>query len=101
MVVNDLSDFVAIAGDQLAIRHTAAYRDAVSGGYFGWPPGTLIVTSFGYLLSSVVTAAASWTTRGVGNTVQISASTTTGSVGDVVWVGGVGANQFQIISIVR
>jgi hypothetical protein len=74
---------------------------AVSGGYFGWLADTLIVTSFGYSLSIVVTAAASWTTPGVGNTVQISASTVTGSVGDVVWVGGVGANQFQIMSIVK
>jgi hypothetical protein len=73
----------------------------VSGGYFGWPPGKLIVTSSGYSLSSVVTAASAWITPGVGNTVQITASAVTGSVGDVVWVGGVGANQFQIISIVR
>jgi hypothetical protein len=74
---------------------------AVSGGYFGWSAGMPIVTSFGYSLSSVVTAASAWITPGVGNTVQITASAVTGSVGDVVWVGGVGANQFQIISIVR
>jgi hypothetical protein len=74
---------------------------AVSGGYFGWPADTLIVTSFGYSLSTVVTAAASWINPGIGNTVQVSASAVTGSVGDVVWVRGVRANQFQIISIVR
>ena len=74
---------------------------AVSGGYFGWSPGTLIVTSFTYSLSTVVTAATKWTTPGVGNTVQLNASRVTASVGDVVWVGGVGANQFQIISIAQ
>jgi hypothetical protein len=73
----------------------------VSGGYFAWPPDTLIMTSFAYSLSNVVTAASAWTTPGVGNKVQVSARTVTGSVGDVVWVGGVGANQFQIISIVK
>jgi hypothetical protein len=73
----------------------------VSGGDFGWSPGNLIVTSFVYSLSNVVTAAAKWTTPGVGNTVQVSASAVTASVGDVVWVGGVGANQFQIVSIAQ
>jgi hypothetical protein len=74
---------------------------AVSGGYFGWSAGTLIVTSFGYSLSNVITAASNWATPGIGNTVQVSASAVTGSVGDVVWVGGVGASQFQIVSIVK
>jgi hypothetical protein len=73
----------------------------VSGGYFGWSPGTLIVTSFSYSLSNVVTASANWTTPGVGDTVQVSASAVTANVGDVVWVGGVGASQFQIVSIVK
>ena len=72
---------------------------AVSGGYFGWSAGTLIVTGFGYTLTNVVTAASSWVTPGVGNTVQVSASAVTGNEGDVVWVGGVGVNQFQIRSI--
>lgn len=71
----------------------------VSGGYFGWSAGTLIVTGFGYTLTNVVTAASSWVTPGMGNTVQVSASAVTGIVGDVVWVGGVGVNQFQIRSI--
>lgn len=74
---------------------------AVSGGYFGWSAGTPIVTSFSYSLSNVVTAASGWVTPGVGSTVQVSASAVTGSVGDLVWVGGVGANQFQITSIVK
>ena len=64
-------------------------------------PGTLIVTSFTYSLSTVATAPTKWITPGVGNTVQLSASRVTASVGDVVWVGGVGANQFQIISIAQ
>ncbi len=74
---------------------------AVSGGYFGWSPGTLIVTSFTYSLSTVVTAATKWITPGVGNTVQLNANRVTATVGDVVWAGGVGANQFQIISIAQ
>ena len=73
----------------------------VSGGYFGWSAGTLITTSFGYSLTSVVTAAAAWVAPGVGNTVQVSASAVTGSVGDVVWVGGAGAGQFEITNIVK
>ena len=74
----------------------------VSGGYFGWSAGTLITTSFSYSLTSVVTAAAAWVAPGVGNTVQVSASGVTGSVGDVVWVGGgAGAGQFEITSIVK
>jgi hypothetical protein len=78
------------------IRFTVA-----SGGYFGWSPGTLIVTSFSYSLSNVVTAASRWVNPGVGNTVEMRASAVTASVGDVVWVGGVGANQFQITGIVK
>jgi hypothetical protein len=74
---------------------------AVTGGYYGWSPGTLITTSFSYSLTNVVTAATSWATPGVGNTVNVSASAVTGSVGDVVWVGGVGGSQFQIISIAK
>ena len=73
----------------------------VSGGYFGWSAGTLITTSFGYTLTTVVTAASAWVSPGVGNTVPVSASAVTGSVGDVVWVGGAGSSQFQITSIVK
>jgi hypothetical protein len=84
----------ALASDQIQFN-------VVTGGYFGWPAGKLIVTGFDYSLSTVITAAASWTNPGVGNLVQVSASAVTGSIGDVVWVGGVGGNQFQIISISR
>jgi hypothetical protein len=70
----------------------------VSGGYFGWSPGTVIATSFGYTLTNVVTAAGDWITPGMSNTIPVSASAVTGNVGDVVWAG---ANQFRILSIVK
>ena len=70
-------------------------------GYFGWGPGNVIAESLSYTLSSVVTATTSWRTPGVGNPVVVAASAISASVGDVVWVGGVGADQFQIIAISR
>ena len=84
-----------------AVGSGKIFFTAVTGGYFGWSAGTLIVTGFGYTLTNVVTAASSWISPGVGNTVQVSASVVTGNVGDVVWVGGVGRDQFQILSIVK
>ena len=70
-------------------------------GYFGWVPGNLISQTLSYTMSSVVTAAANWGTPGVGNTVAVTATSVSANVGDVVWVGGVGADQFQIIAIAR
>src|ERR1035438_10006169 len=64
-------------------------------GYFGWGPGNLITQTLTYTMPGVVTAAINWTTPGVGNTVVVSATAISASVGDVVWVGGVGADQFR------
>src|ERR1035438_6980299 len=64
-------------------------------GYFGWVPGNLITQTLTYTMPGVVTAAINWTTPGVGNTVVVSATAISASVGDVVWVGGVGADQFR------
>ncbi len=68
-------------------------------GYFGWGPGNLISQTLSYTMSSVLTAATNWQTPGVGNTVVVTATAISASVGDVVWVGGVGADQFQIVAI--
>ncbi len=102
----DIGTLVYWGGTSYSMRVSAVASDQirfaeVSGGYFGWPAGKPIVTSLDYSLSTVLTAASAWTTPGVGNTVQISASAVTASVDDVVWVGGVGGSQFQITSIVR
>jgi hypothetical protein len=68
-------------------------------GYFGWGPGKVISPTLSYTLSSVLTAATNWKSPGVGNTVVVTASAISASVGDVVWVGGVGGDQFQIVAI--
>jgi hypothetical protein len=70
-------------------------------GYFGWGPGNLLSQALSYTMSSVLTAATNWKTPGVGNTVVVTATAISASVGDVVWVGGVGADQFQIVTITR
>ena len=70
-------------------------------GYFGWGPDNLISQTLSYTMSNVLTAATNWQTPGVGNTVVVTATAISASVGDVVWVGGVGADQFQIVSITR
>jgi len=54
-----------------------------------------------YTMSSVLTAATNWKTPGAANTVVVTATAISASVGDVVWVGGVGADQFQIVTITR
>jgi hypothetical protein len=68
-------------------------------GYFGWGPGNVISPTLSYILSSVLTAATIWKTPGVGSTVVVPATAISANVGDVVWVGGVGADQFQIVAI--
>ena len=70
-------------------------------GYFGWGPDNLISQTLSYTMSSVLTAATNWKSPGVGNTVVVTATAISASVGDVVWVGGVGADQFQIVTITR
>ena len=70
-------------------------------GYFGWGPGNLISQTLSYTMSSVLTAATNWKTPGAANTVVVTATAISASVGDVVWVGGVGADQFQIVTITR
>ena len=70
-------------------------------GYFGWGPGNVISLTLSYTFSSVITAATNWRSPGVGNTVVVTASTISANVGDVVWVGGVGGDQFQIVAISR
>jgi hypothetical protein len=70
-------------------------------GYFGWGSGNVIAQTLSYSLSSVMTAATSWPTPGVGNTVVVTATAISASVGDVVWVGGVDADQFQILAITK
>jgi hypothetical protein len=70
-------------------------------GYFGWGPGNVISPTLSYTLSSVLTTATNWKTPGVGNTVVVTAIAISASVGDVVWVGGVGADQFEIVTITR
>ena len=52
-------------------------------------------------MSNVLTAATYWQTPGVGNSVVVTATAVSASVGDVVWVGGVGADQFQVVTITR
>jgi hypothetical protein len=70
-------------------------------GYFGWGSGNLISQDLSYTMSSVMTAATPWKTPGVGNTVAVTTTAVSASVGDVVWVGGVGADQFRIVTITR
>jgi hypothetical protein len=70
-------------------------------GYLGWGPGTLIAQTLTYTMSSVLTPATNWQTPGVGNTVVVTARAISASVGDVAWVGGVGADRFQIVAITR
>jgi hypothetical protein len=70
-------------------------------GYFGWGPGNLITQTLTYTMPGVLTAATNWKTPGVGNTVVVTATAISASVGDVVWVGGVGGDQFQIVTITR
>jgi hypothetical protein len=70
-------------------------------GFFGWGPGNLIAQTLSYTMSSVLTAATNWKTPGVGNTVVVTATAVSANVGDVVWLGGVGGDQFQIVAISR
>jgi hypothetical protein len=73
----------------------------VSGGYYGWSAGTIIVTNFSFTLTNVVSAAGNWISSGIGSTNRVTANSVMARVGDIVWVGGVGANQFQIIGIIQ
>ena len=68
-------------------------------GYFGWGPGNVISPTLSYSLSSVMTTATKWKSPGVGNIVVVTASALSANVGDVVWVGGVGGDQFRIVAI--
>jgi hypothetical protein len=68
-------------------------------GYFGWGAGNVISPTLSYTLSSVMTAALNWKSPGVGNTVIVTAAAISATAGDVVWVGGVGGDQFQIVAI--
>ena len=70
-------------------------------GYFSWPAGTPITTTTDYIISNVMTAASNWTTPGMGNTVVVGASAVSANVGDIVWAGAVGQDQFQVVSIHR
>ena len=70
-------------------------------GNFGWGPSNVISTTLSYTLSSVLTAATSWQSPGVGNTVVVTATAVSANVGDIVWVGGVGGDQFRIDAISR
>ncbi len=68
-------------------------------GYFGWGPGNVISPTLSYNLSSALTAAINWKSPAVGNAVVVTATAISANVGDVVWVGGVGGDQFQIVAI--
>ena len=68
-------------------------------GYFGWGPGNVISPTLSYGLSRVMTAAANWKSPGVGHTVVVTATAISAKVGNVVWAGGVGGDQFQIMAI--
>ena len=70
-------------------------------GYFSWPAGTPITTTTNYIISNVMSAASNWTTPGTGNTVVVGATTVSANVGDIVWAGAVGQDQFQVVSIHR
>jgi len=60
-----------------------------------------MVTNSNFTVTNVVSAAGNWISSGIGSTNRVSANLVTARVGDIVWVGGVGANQFQIIGIIK
>jgi hypothetical protein len=68
-------------------------------GNFGLGSSNVISTTLSYTLSNAVTAAASWQSPGVGNAVVVPATAVSANLGDVVWVGGVGGNQFRVVAI--
>jgi hypothetical protein len=68
-------------------------------GFFGQRPGAVISPAPSLTLSNVMTATASWRSPGVSNTVVLTATALSAKVGDMVWVGGIGADQFRILSI--
>jgi len=68
-------------------------------GYFGWGPDNVITTDLSYTLSNAFTAATNWQSPGTGNTVVVTATAVSANVGDIVWAGGVGGDQFQVTAI--
>lgn len=68
-------------------------------GYFGWNSGAVISPTVSYTLSAVMTAATNWKSPGVGKSVVVAATAISAKAGDVVWVGGVGGDQFLIMAI--
>jgi hypothetical protein len=68
-------------------------------GFFGWKPGAVISPALSFKVSSAMTAAANWRSPGVSNTVVLSAAALSATVGDMVWVGGIGGDQFRVLAI--
>jgi hypothetical protein len=67
-------------------------------GFFGWKPGAVISPVPAVTLSNAMTAVTSWRSPGVSNTVVLTATALSAKVGDVVWAGGMGGDQFKVLA---